>query len=130
MTMRVGTKTIEGEIQRRDEARKIYEEARDQGYVASLLDQERPNVFTQSVANIMPGEREAPRVGLRGRPRREGPQPHRRAGSGQEPQGACGPRRGPVRHQGVVERTTDDADRRRSASSVHSGRVYKLARES
>ena len=35
----------------------IYEEARESGYVASLLEQERPNIFTQSVANIMPGEK-------------------------------------------------------------------------
>src|SRR5205085_1881343 len=34
-----------------------YEAARDAGQVAGLLDQERPNIFTQSVANIMPGER-------------------------------------------------------------------------
>lgn len=57
MYMKVGDKTIRGEIKRREEARRIYEEARDQGKVASLLDQERPNIFTQSVANIVPGAR-------------------------------------------------------------------------
>lgn len=56
MTMKVGTRTISGTIKRREEAREIYEEARAQGHVASLLDQERTNIFTQSVANIMPGE--------------------------------------------------------------------------
>lgn len=55
MRMRVGSRIIEGEIKRREEARRIYDEAKAQGQVASLLDQERPNIFTQSVANIMPG---------------------------------------------------------------------------
>ena len=50
-----GEKTIEGEVKERSVARAIYEEARESGYVASLLEQERPNIFTQSVANIEPG---------------------------------------------------------------------------
>lgn len=45
---------IEAEIKRREEARAIYDEAKAAGKVATLLDQERPNVFTQSVSNIMP----------------------------------------------------------------------------
>ncbi|HEX8184577.1 MAG TPA: VIT and VWA domain-containing protein, partial [Blastocatellia bacterium] len=57
MTMRVGDRTVRGRIKRREEARAIYDAARAAGNVASLLDQERPNIFTQSVANIMPGER-------------------------------------------------------------------------
>jgi Ca-activated chloride channel family protein len=57
MTMLVGTRVVRGKIKRREEARAIYEAARAAGHVASLLDQERPNIFTQSVANIMPGER-------------------------------------------------------------------------
>lgn len=57
MTMRVGDRTVRGRIKRREEARAIYDAARNSGHVASLLDQERPNIFTQSVANIMPGER-------------------------------------------------------------------------
>ena len=56
MTMRVGDRTVRGRIKRRDEARAVYEAARASGHVASLLDQERPNIFTQSVANILPGE--------------------------------------------------------------------------
>src|SRR5215470_3089507 len=55
MTMLVGDRTIRGIIKRREEARKIYEEARHSGRIAGLLDQERPNIFTQAVANIMPG---------------------------------------------------------------------------
>jgi Ca-activated chloride channel family protein len=57
MTMRVGERTVRGRIKPRDEARAIYEAARNTGRVASLLDQERPNIFTQSVANIEPGAR-------------------------------------------------------------------------
>jgi Ca-activated chloride channel family protein len=57
MTMRVGDRTVRGRIKRREEASAIYEAARAAGNVASLLDQERPNIFTQSVANIMPGEK-------------------------------------------------------------------------
>src|SRR5437868_5673166 len=56
MTMRVGDRTIKGKIMRREDAQAAYQEAKSQGHVASLLDQERPNVFTQSVANIMPGQ--------------------------------------------------------------------------
>lgn len=56
MEMKVGERTIVGEIHRREEAREIYEAAKEAGHVASLLDQERPNIFTQSVANIEPGE--------------------------------------------------------------------------
>jgi Ca-activated chloride channel homolog len=56
MTMTVGDRVIRGKIKRREEARAIYESAKAGGHVASLLDQERPNIFTQSVANIMPGE--------------------------------------------------------------------------
>jgi Ca-activated chloride channel family protein len=57
MIMRVGDRVVRGTIKRREEARAIYEDAKSRGRVASLLDQERPNIFTQSVANIMPGEK-------------------------------------------------------------------------
>jgi Ca-activated chloride channel homolog len=57
MVMRVGDRVVRGEIKKREEARQVYERARDRGQVASLLDQERPNIFTQSVANIMPGQK-------------------------------------------------------------------------
>jgi Ca-activated chloride channel family protein len=55
MTIRVGDRLVVGQIKRREEARQIYEAARDAGQTAALLDQERPKVFTQSVANLMPG---------------------------------------------------------------------------
>lgn len=54
MTMTVGEREIHAVIKERDEARKIYEQARNTGHTAALLDQERPNIFTQSVTNIPP----------------------------------------------------------------------------
>ena len=56
LKMIIGTTVIEGEIKPKVEARQIYEEARDAGQRASLIEQERPNLFTNSVANIGPGE--------------------------------------------------------------------------
>src|SRR5215475_11918136 len=55
MTMTVGDRVIKGKINRREEAQAVYEAAREAGQTASLLDQERPNIFTQSVTNIAPG---------------------------------------------------------------------------
>jgi hypothetical protein len=55
MTMTIGDRVVIGEVKERGEARRVYESARASGYVASLLEQERPNIFTQSVANIEPG---------------------------------------------------------------------------
>jgi Ca-activated chloride channel family protein len=57
MTMVIGARTVKGQIKRREEAREIYEAAKARGQAAALLDQERPNLFTQAVANIMPGEK-------------------------------------------------------------------------
>src|SRR5215468_3734576 len=56
MTMTIGARTIRGKILPREEAQAVYDAAKSNGQVASLLDQERPNIFTQSVANILPGE--------------------------------------------------------------------------
>jgi Ca-activated chloride channel family protein len=56
MTMIVGERTVRGKILRREEAEAVYEAAKTGGQTASLLNQERPNIFTQSVANILPGE--------------------------------------------------------------------------
>jgi hypothetical protein len=66
MTMQTGARTVRGKIKRREEARAIYAAARDAGYAASLLDQERPNIFTQSVANIGPVCPYGPNANLRG----------------------------------------------------------------
>jgi Ca-activated chloride channel family protein len=56
MQMRVGTRIVHAQIQRRQEARDRYERAREDGILASLLEQERANLFKQSVANIRPGD--------------------------------------------------------------------------
>jgi len=56
MTMVIGKRVVKGTIMRREDARQVYEEAKAAGKAAALLDQERPNIFTQAVANIMPGE--------------------------------------------------------------------------
>lgn len=56
MRMVIGERVIEGVIQRRAEARSTYEQARAAGHTSALLEQERPNIFTQSVANVPPGE--------------------------------------------------------------------------
>ena len=55
LTLSIGDRLIKGQIKKREEARQVYEAARAQGKTAALLDQERPNIFTQSVANIQPG---------------------------------------------------------------------------
>jgi Ca-activated chloride channel homolog len=54
--MSIGERRIRGIIRERQEAEQIYAAAKSQGHVASLLTQERPNIFTQSVANIEPGK--------------------------------------------------------------------------
>lgn len=56
MEIRIGKRVIKADIKKREEAKRIYEDARNQGKTAALLEQERDNVFTQSVANIKPGE--------------------------------------------------------------------------
>lgn len=57
MKMIIGERTIVAKIKEKEEARKDYEEAKTQGKGASLLEQQRPNVFQMNVANIMPGDR-------------------------------------------------------------------------
>jgi Ca-activated chloride channel family protein len=56
LRMIVGERIIEGKIEEREEAKRVYTEARAQGRKASLVEQERPNIFTTSVANIGPEE--------------------------------------------------------------------------
>ena len=57
MTMKIGDRIIKANIKTREDAKRIYEEAKTQGQRAALLEQERPNIFTQSVANIMPNDK-------------------------------------------------------------------------
>ncbi len=56
LKMVVGQKVIIGHIKKRQEARDIYEAAKEEGKKAGLVEQQRPNMFTNSVANIGPGE--------------------------------------------------------------------------
>lgn len=56
MTMTVGDRRIVGLIKRRAEAQALYQKAIQEGKTASLLEQERPNIFTQSVGNIQPND--------------------------------------------------------------------------
>lgn len=56
LKMVVGDRVIVGDIKERQQARVIYEQARRNGQKAALTEQERPNIFTNSVANIGPGE--------------------------------------------------------------------------
>ena len=56
MRMQIGDRTIEAKIDKRAAARQQYEQAREAGQTASLLEQHRPNVFQMSVANVLPGD--------------------------------------------------------------------------
>ena len=62
MRLEIGERVIEGQIKEREAARKIYQQAKKEGRKASLVEQERPNIFTTSVANIGPGEEVAVRI--------------------------------------------------------------------
>lgn len=57
MEMRIGNRVIRSEIHEREEAKRVYEAAKSEGKRAALVEEERPNIFTTSVANIMPGDR-------------------------------------------------------------------------
>lgn len=52
MRLTIGERVIEAEIRERVEAKRVYEQAKADGRKASLLEQERPNIFTASVASI------------------------------------------------------------------------------
>jgi Ca-activated chloride channel family protein len=56
LKMVIGDRVVVGDIKEREKARAVYEEARRDGKKAALTEQERPNIFTNSVANIGPGE--------------------------------------------------------------------------
>ena len=56
MRLHIGERFIEGEIQEKEHAKKTYEQAKQAGKKASLVEQQRANLFTTSVANIAPGE--------------------------------------------------------------------------
>ena len=56
MTMTIGKRKIRAVIEEKQKARKDYEEAKKEGKRASLLEENRPNVFTMNTANIIPGD--------------------------------------------------------------------------
>src|SRR5436305_15163446 len=56
LQMKVGNRTIRGVIQEKAEARQTYEAAKQEGKKASLVEQQRADVFTTAVANVGPGE--------------------------------------------------------------------------
>jgi Ca-activated chloride channel family protein len=56
MKMTIGERTIQAIVMEREQARMDYERAKKEGKSASLLEQQRPNVFQMNVANIMPGD--------------------------------------------------------------------------
>ncbi len=58
LRMKVGERVIEGMIKERGEAKRTYENAKSEGRKATLVEQERPNMFTTSVANIGPRRRD------------------------------------------------------------------------
>ena len=63
LELRVADQWIQGEIREREQAAKIYRDAKDAGHRAGLVDQDRPNLFSLSVANIPPGETIYVRIG-------------------------------------------------------------------
>jgi Ca-activated chloride channel homolog len=56
MEIRIGNRVIRSVIREREEAKRTYEAAKSEGKRAALVEEERPNIFTASVANLMPGD--------------------------------------------------------------------------
>jgi Ca-activated chloride channel family protein len=56
MQMSIGNRILIAKIAKKEEARKEYEQAKEEGKTATLLEQDRPNVFQMNVANILPGD--------------------------------------------------------------------------
>ena len=56
MEIRIGDRIIRGDIKKKAEAQEIYQQAKEEGKTAGLLVQQRDNIFTQSLANIQPGQ--------------------------------------------------------------------------
>ncbi len=57
MTMTADDRVVEAELQERGQARQAYDQAIAAGQRASIAEEERPDVFTMRVGNILPGER-------------------------------------------------------------------------
>jgi Ca-activated chloride channel family protein len=57
MEIRISNRVINSVVREREEAKRVYEAAKSEGKRAALVEEERPNIFTTSVANIMPGDK-------------------------------------------------------------------------
>jgi Ca-activated chloride channel family protein len=55
-SMKIGRKTIKADLKEREQARREYDHAVSSGHHATLMEQERPNIFTMNVGGIEPGE--------------------------------------------------------------------------
>ncbi|GAB3288715.1 marine proteobacterial sortase target protein [Parahaliea aestuarii] len=56
LEMQVGDRVVIGKVREREEAKVLYRQAKAAGKKASLVEQQRPNLFTNRIANIAPGE--------------------------------------------------------------------------
>ena len=56
MEIRIGNRRIRSHIREREEAKRTYEDAKSAGKRTALMEEERTNIFTTSIANIMPGD--------------------------------------------------------------------------
>ncbi len=54
LKLKIGERVVEGVVREREQAKRDYQRAKESGQRAALLEQERPNIFTSSVANIAP----------------------------------------------------------------------------
>ena len=63
--MRVADRTIDGDLKERAEARKEYDQAIEQGHLASIAEEDRSGVFNLRVGNIPSGAEAVSRVGNR-----------------------------------------------------------------
>jgi Ca-activated chloride channel family protein len=64
LRIEAGGRVIEGEIQEKEDARRQYQQARNAGKLASLVEQQRPNQFETRLANIGPGEQVRVEIGF------------------------------------------------------------------
>ena len=55
MQMEIGNEIVEAKIKKKEKAKEIFKKAKEEGKAASLLTQNRPNMFTQKIANLIPG---------------------------------------------------------------------------
>jgi len=56
LRLRIGDRAVDAQIREKQQAKREFEQARREGKSASLLEQQRPNVMTMAIANVMPGD--------------------------------------------------------------------------